>query len=721
MHSNLTQWKRAGLITLKSLDRNQELLTCLLGWGSLLVAAGTSYYYARKSINERRAQQEARGQRPSEKLDWRERIDREEKKLDSGNAAAPSAATSTAVQARSAEKGPRRRLLAMSKGRSTIPGSRAPTTLNVASLELNENRAATSYPRTRSQTKAASPLLKRKISDNGTAKASRPAKVARTRSLQHAKAKSRLSTSAAVEDRLVDESNEYERTMWPVNVPRSMLFSFRVDSPSSQSHDSLAATARPEQPKERPDCSMFSASGPQAMFDHTWRVMFVEPRTAHRYGPPPLPQSTTSEVVATPIVPRRSLTESDVALPADRSSSAPSPATTVLAQHAPYAPGNCSISSPLYPVEISSQGSHPKGDAAFNAQPQAFPTLFPPLPPSLSTALVAPRRERTGVAEPPCLVIHLKWHWGASSLDWKRGISKRCKTIERAFLDAERRREEAAQRQLAHGFPDMPPSLAMLDTHAKQGRSESTLPLAANPSSISPDPSHSFVMPIVAQPSFDAFDFSLSSSANSSCASPSESYHSHVYPPATLASSSTTSMMYDSLPHTPDLLVDTGSSNGASTGRASPTWSDNLFGPEEDADADAEGEDDDGDLFGVCLPIATGTGANAAATVQGHSSTSTDATANWGPAVPSPTRSPALRLPPMFFDDEDSEADDEHESDAFSWDDNDDGDDGFFAVRQARRPHGYGADSADGLTPLSGLVSLHSLPELDVFGGLSIF
>ena len=26
MHSNLTQWKRAGLITLKSLDRNQELL-----------------------------------------------------------------------------------------------------------------------------------------------------------------------------------------------------------------------------------------------------------------------------------------------------------------------------------------------------------------------------------------------------------------------------------------------------------------------------------------------------------------------------------------------------------------------------------------------------------------------------------------------------------------------------------------------------------------------
>ncbi|KAJ8454438.1 hypothetical protein ONZ51_g13024 [Trametes cubensis] len=77
----------------------------LLGWGSLLVAAGVSYYYARKSINERRALQEARGQRPSEKLDWRERIVREEKKLASGNAAAPSA-TSTAVEGRSSEKGP---------------------------------------------------------------------------------------------------------------------------------------------------------------------------------------------------------------------------------------------------------------------------------------------------------------------------------------------------------------------------------------------------------------------------------------------------------------------------------------------------------------------------------------------------------------------------------------------------------------------------------------
>ena len=41
----------------------------LLGWGSLIAAAGVSYYYARQSINERRKAQEVAGARPSEKLD----------------------------------------------------------------------------------------------------------------------------------------------------------------------------------------------------------------------------------------------------------------------------------------------------------------------------------------------------------------------------------------------------------------------------------------------------------------------------------------------------------------------------------------------------------------------------------------------------------------------------------------------------------------------------
>ncbi|EPT00580.1 hypothetical protein FOMPIDRAFT_1162940 [Fomitopsis schrenkii] len=51
----------------------------LLGWGSLIAAAGVSYYYARQSINERRKTQEAAGARPSEKLDWRARVAQHER------------------------------------------------------------------------------------------------------------------------------------------------------------------------------------------------------------------------------------------------------------------------------------------------------------------------------------------------------------------------------------------------------------------------------------------------------------------------------------------------------------------------------------------------------------------------------------------------------------------------------------------------------------------
>ncbi|OSC97800.1 hypothetical protein PYCCODRAFT_1439892 [Trametes coccinea BRFM310] len=51
----------------------------LLGWGALIVGAGGSYYAARKWVNQRRAMQEARGERSSEKLDWRSKIEREEK------------------------------------------------------------------------------------------------------------------------------------------------------------------------------------------------------------------------------------------------------------------------------------------------------------------------------------------------------------------------------------------------------------------------------------------------------------------------------------------------------------------------------------------------------------------------------------------------------------------------------------------------------------------
>ncbi|KAI8976596.1 hypothetical protein BD414DRAFT_509556 [Trametes punicea] len=118
--SNLTQWKRAGLITLKSLDRNQELLSfcllpfgvSLLGWGCLIVAAGASYWGARRHIDARRAMQEAQGQRPSEKLDWRSRIEQHDKQSAAATAttaaAPPSPPPSPAVRdgTQAVEKGP---------------------------------------------------------------------------------------------------------------------------------------------------------------------------------------------------------------------------------------------------------------------------------------------------------------------------------------------------------------------------------------------------------------------------------------------------------------------------------------------------------------------------------------------------------------------------------------------------------------------------------------
>ncbi|PIL23375.1 hypothetical protein GSI_14686 [Ganoderma sinense ZZ0214-1] len=80
----------------------------MLGWGSLVVAAGVSFYFAKKTIIERRQMQEAAGQRPSEKLDWRARIDRQEKNAMSAQSTSTSTSigTSSAVDVGSAGKGP---------------------------------------------------------------------------------------------------------------------------------------------------------------------------------------------------------------------------------------------------------------------------------------------------------------------------------------------------------------------------------------------------------------------------------------------------------------------------------------------------------------------------------------------------------------------------------------------------------------------------------------
>ena len=40
-----------------------------MGWGSLILAAGVGFYFAKTEINERRQKQAAAGTRPTEKLD----------------------------------------------------------------------------------------------------------------------------------------------------------------------------------------------------------------------------------------------------------------------------------------------------------------------------------------------------------------------------------------------------------------------------------------------------------------------------------------------------------------------------------------------------------------------------------------------------------------------------------------------------------------------------
>jgi len=50
----------------------------VLGWVSLITVAGVSFYFAKQSINERRRQQDISGERPSAKLDWKERVARDD-------------------------------------------------------------------------------------------------------------------------------------------------------------------------------------------------------------------------------------------------------------------------------------------------------------------------------------------------------------------------------------------------------------------------------------------------------------------------------------------------------------------------------------------------------------------------------------------------------------------------------------------------------------------
>ncbi|KAI0370488.1 hypothetical protein BV20DRAFT_276870 [Pilatotrama ljubarskyi] len=348
---------------------------------------------------------------------------------------------------------------------------------------------------------------------------------------------------------------------------------------------------------------------------------------------------------------------------------------------------------------------------------------------------------------PNGLAIHLKWHWGASGLEWKRGISRTGKTIERALRDAERRREEAAQRQIEADFPGIPPSLRTQDASAHAG-SDMHQASFRPPSS---DEGYPFTMPIIAHSTFNAFEFPFFSSESSATSdspytSPVDPQHPYTFPPPVVAASSTTSSVFSgSGAHTPELLGNAGSTNGAGMGHTSSGWSANLFGyggvENANADADAEGEDDD-DLFGDCQLRSTPDGRTVdegTASAVRFSLSSGDGPFAFSDAFPSRhlhppvstafsgvqrprlVRAPrlgTLRLPASDEDeDEDEDEDDEGYEGLFPRFDHDGaGDRGEGDASMTR------GSISDGLAPLFGLPSLQALPELDAaFESLSVF
>ncbi|GBC04605.1 hypothetical protein RclHR1_05770013 [Rhizophagus clarus] len=50
----------------------------ILGWAALIVAGGGAFYYAKKDIDARRRAQEIAKTRPIEKLEWWQKVEREE-------------------------------------------------------------------------------------------------------------------------------------------------------------------------------------------------------------------------------------------------------------------------------------------------------------------------------------------------------------------------------------------------------------------------------------------------------------------------------------------------------------------------------------------------------------------------------------------------------------------------------------------------------------------
>ncbi|OJT14277.1 hypothetical protein TRAPUB_9137 [Trametes pubescens] len=134
--------------------------------------------------------------------------------------------------------------------------------------------ASPAYPRTRSRTRS-QPALKRKGSDIIRAKPSKPAKIARAGPSLNATPSVDTSPEAAAESPVDAPAAATARTMWPPEVPRSMLFTFRVGPPAFQMYDGAKRTSALDVSPSS-DTSQFEASGPEPMFDNSWRISFVE-------------------------------------------------------------------------------------------------------------------------------------------------------------------------------------------------------------------------------------------------------------------------------------------------------------------------------------------------------------------------------------------------------------------------------------------------------------
>ncbi|KAI1794416.1 hypothetical protein LXA43DRAFT_883747 [Ganoderma leucocontextum] len=236
---------------------------------------------------------------------------------------------------------------------------------------------------------------------------------------------------------------------------------------------------------------------------------------------------------------------------------------------------------------------------------------------------------------PNSLALHLKWHWGASGLEWKRGVNRNGKGLERARAvhEAEdnRRRSSAVHiEQLLHAAEpgasiDRPPTIsAIQDAHGTPSPSP-----VENPNGVVCDSTYPFMMPVVSRASFNVLHMPYYSSSEASTStselgaspalSPFDSGGSFPFPrlpslgelalPQPLTTGALGVRLHDSGFIIPDSSFHAAAGpalgNALQGGLSNHTaWPHNWFGCDhlgdqyESPDVDAEGEEDLDDLSG---------------------------------------------------------------------------------------------------------------------------